>query len=452
MSEQKLSMFCKGAASDSVAWRQSGEVSRARFVADVAELAAQLPDAEWVLNHCEDRYDFAVGFAAAMMRGQVSLFPSSKAPQVLQQLATDYPGVYCLTDQEDTEDVQSVMPLKRFPELVAEASDSADLSFPSTQLAAIAFTSGSTGQPKAYRRHWGAFVREAEVAGKALQLDRQQGGYIVATVPAQHMYGFMASVIMPLQWRYVIGADRPFYPENIRKALSARPRSSVLVTTPVQLRACVLEQTQLPATEFMLSSTAPLSADMAQQAESAFDAIVKEFYGSTETGAIAIRRQAETAVWHTFDDVTVKPADDGFEVHGKYFTVSPMLLADNVEITSDRHFQLYGRNADLVKVGGKRISIGDLNQILLSIDGVDDGAYFLPDADVDGREARLTAFVVAPAMSREQLMEALRNKVDAVFLPRPLYMVPSLPRNDTGKLPRNNLVSLHQQQQASQGF
>jgi acyl-coenzyme A synthetase/AMP-(fatty) acid ligase len=129
-----------------------------------------------------------------------------------------------------------------------------------------------------------------------------------------------------------------------------------------------------------------------------------------------------------------------------------MLLADNVEITSDRHFQLYGRNADLVKVGGKRISIGDLNQILLSIDGVDDGAYFLPDADVDGREARLTAFVVAPAMSREQLMEALRNKVDAVFLPRPLYMVPSLPRNDTGKLPRNNLVSLHQQQQASQGF
>ena len=387
MDEQKLPIFCDGVASDSVAWRHTGEVSRAQFVADVAELAAQLPDAEWVLNHCEDRYDFAVGFAAAMVRDQVSLFPSSKAPQVLQQLAADYPGVYCLTDQEDSEDVQSVMPMMRFPELAAEAGGDADLSFASTQLAAIAFTSGSTGQPKAYQRHWGAFVREARVAGKALQLDREQGGYIVATVPAQHMYGFMTSVIMPLQWRYVIGADRPFYPENIRKALAARPRPSVLVTTPVQLRACVLEQTQLPATEFILSSTAPLPADMAQQAESAFGAIVKEFYGSTETGAIAIRRQAETAVWHTFDDVTVKPAADGFEVHGKYFTASPVLLADNVDISSDRNFQLYGRNADLVKVGGKRISIGDLNQILLSIDGVNDGAFFLPDTGVDGREA-----------------------------------------------------------------
>lgn len=452
MNGQKLSMFCEGAVSDSVAWRPSGEVSRARFVADVTALAAQLPDAEWVLNHCEDRYDFAVGFAAAMVRGQVSLFPSSKAPQVLQQLAADYLGVYCLTDQEDTEDVQSVMPLMQFPGLAAKAGDNASLAFPAAQLAAIAFTSGSTGQPKAYRRHWDAFVREAEVAGKALQLDRQQGGYIVATVPAQHMYGFIASVIMPLQWRYVIGADRPFYPENIRKALAARPRPCVLVTTPVQLRACVLEQTQLPATEFMLSSTAPLSADMAQQAESAFDTNVKEFYGSTETGAIAIRRQAETVVWQTFDDVTVKPAEDGFEVHGEYFTVSPMHLADNVEISDDRQFRLFGRNADLVKVGGKRISIADLNQILLSIDGVEDGAFFLPDSGVDGREARLTAFVVAPGMSREQLMEALRDQVDAVFLPRPLYMVPNLPRNDTGKLPRNNLVSLHRQQQASQGF
>ncbi|MBE9515490.1 MAG: acyl-CoA synthetase [Proteobacteria bacterium] len=440
------SMFCDGVAGDSVAWRQAGEVTRAQFVADVKALAAQLPDADWVLNHCEDRYDFTVGFAAAMLRGQVSLFPSSKAPQVLQKLAADYPGVYCLTDQDSDEDVQSAMPLLMFPELVVEASDDTDLAFPAEQLAAIAFTSGSTGQPKAYKRHWGAFAREAEVAGKALQLNREQGGYIVATVPAQHMYGFMTSVIMPLQWRYVIGADRPFYPENIRKALEARPRPCVLVTTPVQLRACVLEQTQLPATEFILSSTAPLTEEMAQRAEAAFGATVKEFYGSTETGAIAIRRQAETAVWHTFDDVTVKPVENGFEAHGEYFTVSPMLLADNVEIANDRQFQLFGRNADLVKVGGKRISIGDLNQKLLSVDGVEDGAYFLPDAGVDGREPRLTAFVVAPDMSREQLMAALREKIDAVFLPRPLYMVQNLPRNDTGKLPRNNLISLHQQQ------
>ena len=99
---------------------------------------------------------------------------------------------------------------------------------------------------------------------------------------------------------------------------------------------------------------------------------------------------------------------------------------------------------DVVGIGGGYL-------IGVKLLGVNDGAFFLPDTGVDGREARLTAFVVAPGMSREQLLEILRNKIDAVFLPRPLYIVPSLPRNDTGKLPRNNLVSLHQQQQAIQG-
>lgn len=442
-------MFCPGTAADVVAWQDGEQITRSRLVADARALAEQLPEGQWVLNHCDDRYRFTVGFAAAMLRGQTSLFPSSKAPQVLAQLAADYPGLYCLTDQEEMPDV---MPVIRFPDLNDVNDDpAADLAFAADQLAAIAFTSGSTGKPKIYQRRWGSFVREAEVAGKALQLDREKGGDIIATVPSQHMYGFMTAVIMPLQWHYVLGAERPFYPENIRKALLSRPRPAVLVTTPVQLRACVLEKTELPATEFILSSTAPLPAEMAQQAEKTFNTVVKEFYGSTETGAIALRRQADTAVWHTFDDVTVKATTEGFEVHGKYFTLSPMLLADNVDIIGDRDFQLFGRNADLVKVGGKRISIGDLNLKLLAIEGIEDGAFFLPDPEPGGREGRLTAFVVAPSLSRDQVMQALRERIDAVFLPRPLHMVSSLPRNDTGKLPRQNLVRLHQQQLAQAG-
>ena len=36
-------------------------------------------------------------------------------------------------------------------------------------------------------------------------------------------------------------------------------------------------------------------------------------------------------------------------------------------------------------------------------------------------------------------MNALRQRLDAAFLPRSLCMVESLPRNDTGKLPRQAL-------------
>jgi acyl-coenzyme A synthetase/AMP-(fatty) acid ligase len=63
----------------------------------------------------------------------------------------------------------------------------------------------------------------------------------------------------------------------------------------------------------------------------------------------------------------------------------------------------------------------------------------MPDDAGDG-VTRLTAFVVAPGVAREGLLAALRSRVDEVFLPRPLYFVDALPRNATGKLPREILL------------
>jgi acyl-coenzyme A synthetase/AMP-(fatty) acid ligase len=72
---------------------------------------------------------------------------------------------------------------------------------------------------------------------------------------------------------------------------------------------------------------------------------------------------------------------------------------------------------------------------------VRDGAFFAPDP-VGTREPRLTAFVVAPGRSEAEIMQALRTSIDPVFLPRPLRLVASLPRNATGKLPRAQLMRL----------
>ena len=41
-----------------------------------------------------------------------------------------------------------------------------------------------------------------------------------------------------------------------------------------------------------------------------------------------------------------------------------------------------------------------------------------------------------------KVLQALRARMDPVFLPRPLHLVSSLPRNATGKLPRDALLQL----------
>jgi acyl-coenzyme A synthetase/AMP-(fatty) acid ligase len=426
---------------DTIAWRGLQPITRHQFQCDLASLLAILPDRAYVLNHCEDRYQFLVGLAATLVKRQISLFPSNRAPDVLAELARDYPQVYCLTDQADAKEV-AAMPVVRY-DTETDRGVAADPVFPVHQQVALAFTSGSTGVPKRFPKYWGGFVRESQVAGQRLGLDVASGGQVLATVPAQHMYGFVYSVIMPAQWGYVIGAERPFYPEDIRRALAARPVPAVLVTTPVHIRACVLDTVPLPPMDFILSSTAPLDAALAAEAETRYGTHVQEFYGSTETGAIASRRQAESDVWKTFDEITVSEADGGFRVEASYLPEA-QVLGDAVEIRSPREFVLHGRNTEIVKIAGKRIALGDLNRLLLAIDGVRDGAFFLPDVGT-GLETRLAALVVAPGRNRAQILEALRECIDPVFLPRPLRLVEALPRNATGKLPRATLLAFYRQ-------
>jgi acyl-coenzyme A synthetase/AMP-(fatty) acid ligase len=119
-------------------------------------------------------------------------------------------------------------------------------------------------------------------------------------------------------------------------------------------------------------------------------------------------------------------------------------LCDVIEILNDGEFLLHGRTADLVNVAGKRSSFAYLNAQLNAIPGVVDGAFFLRTADPAGSAgvARLAAAVVAPALTAPQLMDALRQRIDPAFLPRPLLMVDELPRNATGKLPHHALQAL----------
>ena len=121
-----------------------------------------------------------------------------------------------------------------------------------------------------------------------------------------------------------------------------------------------------------------------------------------------------------------------------------MTLADLVEVLADGRFHLRGRNADLLEIAGKRASLGDMTRKLLAIPGVRDGVVFQLDAAGPDGVRRIAALAVAPELGERAILAALRTCIDPVFLPRPLKRVACLPRNDTGKLPRQALVALLQ--------
>lgn len=135
------------------------------------------------------------------------------------------------------------------------------------------------------------------------------------------------------------------------------------------------------------------------------------------------------------------PRADGTLVTAPWF-VEPVLLQDVVELHGEGRFSVLGRSSDMIEVAGKRASLGDLTQRLLAVEGVRDAVLVQPQTDAVATVRRLAALVVAPGCTARQIQERLAVSVDPAFLPRPLRIVDSLPRNELGKLPRERVLEL----------
>lgn len=429
----------QGAQERAIAFDARGEVPLARFLAQVRGVAAVLPPGTHAVNLCEDRYRFLVAFCAIAARGQANLLPPSRAPAVVDEVLAQYPDSVCVTDVALAPAPPRCWQLpERLPELPGEVP----LLDPAMTVA-IGFTSGSTGRPQPNPKTWGGFVRSTaqNLAVLADLWAPVPGVRVVATVPAQHMYGMEMSVLLPLLTEAAVHAGRPFFPEDVACALAHAEAPRLLVTTPVHLRALLHSGVALPPLAGIVSATAPLTPELAAQAEVRYGCEVRELFGSTETCVIARRRTAREQAWTPLPGVRLTPQPDGTLVQASHLP-APRTLADVVELLADGRFRLCGRNTDLIEIAGKRGSLGDMTRKLLAIPGVEDGVVFQLDAPDAHGVRRIAALVVAPTLDEAAILAALRRTLDPVFLPRPLRRVPRLPRNETGKLPRDRLLAL----------
>lgn len=438
-----------GASTRLFAFDASGTIELGRFAREVRAVAGQLPDAGFAVNLCEDRYRFMVALCAAALRGQTTLLPPSRAPAVVDEVLAQHRDSYALGDARVGEDAIASAKHRHWQLPAALPQQEGDaLTIPEDLLIAIGYTSGSTGRPKPNPKTWASFRASTMQNLAALDDLLDHSGTatstavtpLIATVPPQHMYGLETSVMLPLQSGSMIHSARPFFPQDIRHALESMPAPRILVTTPVHIRACVAENISLPSLEFVLSATAPLSEQLAAQAEALFATRVLEIYGCTEAGTIATRRTVEGETWRTLDGIVLRGDGEACAVDGSHLD-APVPLNDIVRTVNARQFSLLGRKSDLINIAGKRMSLGDLNHKLNEIEGVVEGVYVMPDEE-NGPVTRLMAFVVAPGLSHEAIMAGLRQRIDPVFLPRPLYLVESLPRNETGKLARASLLQI----------
>jgi len=414
-------------------WRQVHAASLA--------LSAQLNSASTICNLCNSRVGFLVAWLAAWRSGCVQLLPPSGGhAELLAMLSSSVDPIVVVDDRRE---LRRHWPgrtrcILNVPEPTSTGITATDMAWSPVWDAPLVrlFTSGSTGTPEPHLKTLAQLAQGADALAARLEQDIDGGlaaiRQIVCSVPPQHMFGFEASVMLSLVCGIPVLDRRPLLPADISAAFHRCGAGTAWVATPLHLRALVQSAEVVPHCRVVIASTMPLAPELAAQAERLLGAPILEIYGSTETGAVAMRRTAHNVNWRPLQGVRVEPAADGARVWGAHFP-SPQMLADTIEPDARGGFNLLGRQADLIKIAGRRASLASLNLLLQDLPGLSDGVFYMPQTGAPTE--RLVLIYAGAPLDRASTLAWLRERMDPVFLPRAIIPVERLPRTVSGKLP-----------------
>lgn len=316
----------------------------------------------------------------------------------------------------------------------------------------IAFTSGSTGLPKAFGHHWRSVaVNSAELSGR---LGLSPEDHFAAMLPIFHLYGFLFNLAMPL----ALGADLTANPV---REFSPGFLSGISATVAAGARLHVMavagsDAPPPPRLRRFVSSGGPLAAGDSLRLEQRWGLPVANIYGSSEAMMIAVNdpvagdAEADLGAplpscrWRLAEDgelqVHSEKLSAGYEIEGHFHPLSltpdGWLRSGDLARAAPRGLQISGRRASTINVGGKKVVAEAVEAALRELPGIlDAAACAYPDPAAGERVGALLVAQGAP-IAAGALRAALQGRLQPYELPRRVAWVAELPRLANGKLDR----------------
>lgn len=431
-----------------VAWAGGRLTTAGEMRAHVDGFAELLPaprEGDELMVVCRDRYRFAVALVAAWQRGFAVALPPNPQLETIRALrgrpglvtvVHDVDGVDKGIDVRDTDVVRHTrgkvgrVPFTMLPELP-----------PERRLATV-YTSGSTGEHTPCPKTAGQLLGEARALARTFPLP--EAARIVPMVPAHHIYGLLFGVLVPLVSGAAFHRHTPLHAAEVAAVLQAG--ADALITVPAHLRGLLLaREGELPPIARVFSSAAPLPPRIARKVRERFGWTITEVFGSSETGGIGWRESGGEGPWTPLPGVSV-----GVDGEQRLLLESPFLhpdeprpfrTADRIERLEDGRFVHLGRADGVLKIGGVRVSLAEIERRLGAIDGVRDAAALAREVG-GARNVEIWVVAVAPGLDVRAIRAGLRGWLAPVAMPRRLKLIDALPRTESGKLRRRDLEAL----------
>ena len=353
-----------------------------------------------------------------------------------------------------------------FPDaLTAPGPEAAPVPRGPDDLAAILYTSGTTGRSK------GAMLTHANLVSNARALagcwhytaqDR-----LLHALPVFHTHGLFVATNVTL----MAGASMIFLPAFSLEAVAEHlPRCTTMMGVPTFYTRMLSDdrftRQALAHMRLIISGSAPLLPESHRAFEARTGHAILERYGMTETNMISSNpyegdRRAGT-VGHPLPGTSVRIADPdakgigGIEVKGPNVTPGYwrntdktaesftgdgwFITGDLGQIDGDGYLSIVGRQKDLVISGGFNIYPKEVEVQIDALPGVSESAVFgVPHPDLGEAVAAAVVPERPGSCDEAAIVAALSDRLARFKIPRRILILPELPRNAMGKVQKIQL-------------
>ena len=378
--------------------------------------------------------------------------------------------------------LEGVTVLLRDRHSVADANDAAIahcIERRPEQLAAMLYTSGTTGQPKAVMLSHGNLAANTDAIVSYLQLSR--GDSVVSVMPFHYAYG--SSVLhthLAVGGRVIIEPNL-VYPHRVLETIareSATGFAGVPSTFALIAARVSCEKYDLASLRYLTQAGGPMTAALTARVRKQFPrADLFLMYGQTEAtarltyvppsrledkaGSVGI---AIPGVEIQIRDAARTPLPAGMQGdvwarggsimlgYWKDATATAATLVDGWLCTGDAgsldtegFLFLAGRRSDIIKVGAHRVFPRDIEDVIVALDGVTEAAVVGVEDELTG-EAVKACIVIAAGVTLDELIvkQHCRSRLAAYKIPRFIEFRDSLPKTANGKV-RRQLLALPSQ-------
>ncbi len=334
-----------------------------------------------------------------------------------------------------------------------------------SDLAALLYTSGTTGYPKGAMLTHGNFLHNVASCLEALQVKEDER--VVVALPQFHSFMFTVGTLLPMLCGAGILLLKTLHPFKQVLEEIARNRGTILPAVPSFYRAllAVPEFGKLPL-RLCVSGGAPLPVEVFNEFARKFPFPLREGYGPTESSPVATVNpiyglNKPGSIGKPIPNVELSIRDDagqelpvgdvgeicirggnvmrGYwnqpEETAKVLRDGRLYTGDVGYCDADGYYFITDRKKDMLLVNGINVYPREIEEVIYQFPGVKEAAVVgMPDPRKGEQPVAFVAALEGQTLDERALLQFVRDKLADYKVPKRVIFMPVLPRNTTGKI------------------